>query len=68
MNVLEFAQKKHHQEKISMVTCYDFWSAKILNQSSIDTLLVGDSLARVVQGHGNTMKRKDKELMCSTRA
>lgn len=55
MNVLDFAQKKHRQEKISMVTCYDFWSAKILNQSSIDTLLVGDSLAMVMHGYDSTV-------------
>ena len=48
MNILDFAKRKHAKEKISMVTCYDYWSAQILNDSDIDTLLVGDSLAMVM--------------------
>ncbi|XOV84631.1 MAG: 3-methyl-2-oxobutanoate hydroxymethyltransferase [bacterium] len=55
MNVLDFAARKSAGEKISMVTCYDYWSAKILNQSDVDTLLVGDSLAMVVHGFPSTI-------------
>ena len=45
MNIQTFAQRKQQQQKISMVTCYDHWSAQILNKTDIDCLLVGDSLA-----------------------
>ena len=38
-----------------MVTCYDHWSAKILNKSNIDCLLVGDSLAVVMHGFDSTV-------------
>jgi 3-methyl-2-oxobutanoate hydroxymethyltransferase len=38
------------------VTCYDFWSAKTLNETDVDLLLVGDSLAMVVYGHSDTTK------------
>ena len=38
-----------------MVTCYDHWSAKILNESQIDTILVGDSLAMVMHGFDSTV-------------
>jgi 3-methyl-2-oxobutanoate hydroxymethyltransferase len=55
MNVLDFAERKKSAEKISMVTCYDYWSARILNQSDVDTLLVGDSLAMVVHGYTSTV-------------
>jgi len=55
MNVIEFVQKKKNGEKISMVTCYDHWSAKILNTSTVDSLLVGDSLSMVVYGHKSTL-------------
>ena len=55
MNIHDFEQFKHQGRKISMVTCYDFWSAKILNESDVDCLLVGDSLAMTVQGHANTL-------------
>lgn len=55
MNILDFERRKRRQEKISMVTCYDHWSAKILNESDVDTLLVGDSLAMVMHGYDSTV-------------
>lgn len=53
--VLDFANKKLKKEKISMVTCYDYGFAKIVAQSNIDTILVGDSLAQVIHGFPNTL-------------
>ena len=38
-----------------MLTAYDYPTALMLDQSGIDVLLVGDSLAMVVQGHDNTL-------------
>lgn len=55
MNVLDFKTKKQQGKKISMVTCYDFWSAQILAASDIDVLLVGDSSAMVMHGHTSTL-------------
>ena len=55
MNILDFAKRKCRGDKISMVTCYDYWSARILNSTDIDTLLVGDSLAMVVHGYDSTV-------------
>lgn len=55
MNILDFAKRKCRGEKLSMVTCYDYWSARILNQTDIDTLLVGDSLAMVMHGYDSTV-------------
>ncbi len=55
MNILEFAARKNAGKKISMVTCYDHWSARILNESAVDTLLVGDSLAMVMHGFDSTV-------------
>lgn len=54
-NVLSFAKKKQAQEKISMVTCYDHWSAKILNETDVDCILVGDSVAVVMHGYESTV-------------
>lgn len=53
--ILDFARKKLAGEKISMVTCYDYWSAKIINESAIDTILVGDSLGMVMHGFDSTI-------------
>jgi hypothetical protein len=33
MNVLDFGKRKHQGKKISMVTCNDFWSAQLINES-----------------------------------
>lgn len=40
---------------ISMITCYDAWSARIIAASGIDAILVGDSAAMVVHGHDTTI-------------
>jgi 3-methyl-2-oxobutanoate hydroxymethyltransferase len=55
MNIHSFAQKKVDRNKISMVTCYDHWSAKILNETDVDCILVGDSLAVVMHGFDSTV-------------
>ncbi|MCB1694023.1 MAG: 3-methyl-2-oxobutanoate hydroxymethyltransferase [Pseudomonadales bacterium] len=55
MNIHSFSRKKSAREKISMVTCYDHWSAKILNDTDVDCILVGDSLAVVVHGFDSTV-------------
>jgi 3-methyl-2-oxobutanoate hydroxymethyltransferase len=62
MNVLEFKARKQAGRKLSMVTCYDFWSAQILAESDVDTLLVGDSLAMVMHGFDSTV-HADVDLM-----
>ncbi len=46
---------KKHGEKITMVTAYDFPSAKICDEAGADVLLIGDSLGMVVQGHDTTL-------------
>lgn len=55
MNMLQFREKKQHQEKITMVTCYDYTSALLLQDTAIDCLLVGDSLAMTMHGFKDTL-------------
>jgi 3-methyl-2-oxobutanoate hydroxymethyltransferase len=62
MNLREIQKKKLNKEKITMLTCYDYWSARMLNASSIDMLLVGDSAAMVMHGHSSTVPA-DIDLM-----
>jgi len=62
LTVLDFAVRKGSESKISMVTCYDFWSASLLNVSDVDCLLVGDSLAMVMHGFDSTV-HADVDLM-----
>jgi 3-methyl-2-oxobutanoate hydroxymethyltransferase len=55
LNVLDFGRKKKEKEKITVITCYDHWSARIINESTVDCILVGDSLAMVMHGHPSTL-------------
>jgi 3-methyl-2-oxobutanoate hydroxymethyltransferase len=55
MNILELNKLKEQKRKITMLTCYDFWSAKILSESPVDILLVGDSGAMVMHGFDDTL-------------
>jgi 3-methyl-2-oxobutanoate hydroxymethyltransferase len=55
MNVLDFYKKKESKNKISMVTCYDYTSARILAGTSVDCLLVGDSAAMTMHGYKDTL-------------
>lgn len=55
MNIHDFQKMKQTGNKISMITCYDFCSAKIVAQTDIDCVLVGDSVAMVMHGHETTI-------------
>jgi 3-methyl-2-oxobutanoate hydroxymethyltransferase len=55
MNILELKKWKTEGRKVTMVTCYDSWSAKIINESPIDIVLVGDSSAMVMHGFDDTI-------------
>ncbi|PAB61119.1 3-methyl-2-oxobutanoate hydroxymethyltransferase [Anaeromicrobium sediminis] len=54
--VSSFLKAKNNDEKISMLTAYDYSMAKILDESGVDSLLVGDSLGMVVLGYENTLQ------------
>ena len=58
----DFIRRKAGGDKLSMLTCYDFWSAQVLNDSPVDCLLVGDSLSMVMHGYDSTVYA-DVELM-----
>jgi 3-methyl-2-oxobutanoate hydroxymethyltransferase len=53
-NINQFKQMNTSNKKISVVTCYDYWSARIIAQSDIDAVLVGDSAAMVMHGYATT--------------
>lgn len=46
---------KRNNEKISMLTAYDFSTARILDEAGVDVLLVGDSASNVMHGHETTL-------------
>ena len=59
----DMAEARAAGRPISVVTCYDAWSAKILTASRIDALLVGDSAAMVMHGYDTTIPA-DLDMMC----
>ena len=48
-------EMKNRGEKIAMLTAYDYSMARILDESGIDVLLVGDSASNVMAGHVSTL-------------
>lgn len=51
-----------------MVTCYDHWSAKIIAQTDIDCILVGDSVAMVMHGYASTLHATTEMMALHTSA
>lgn len=68
MSIARFAKKKLNQQKLSMVTCYDYPSAKIAAQTDIDVLLIGDSVAMVVHGFDSTVMATMEMMVMHTKA
>ena len=64
----EIIEKKKRGEKIVTLTSYDYSMAKIVDESGIDLILVGDSLSMVMLGHKNTLKVTMDEMIHHTKA
>ncbi len=68
ITVLDFLEMKEADEKISMLTAYDFPMAKALDEAGIDAILVGDSMGMVVYGQKNTLPVKVDDVIRHTQA
>lgn len=68
MNILDFQERKKQGQKISMLTCYDYSFARILNETDIDCLLVGDSLAMTMHGFSTTLNATIEMMALHTAA
>jgi len=68
MKIHDFKQKKAHKTKISMLTCYDYPSARMIAESNIDCVLVGDSVAMTVHGHDSTIMATMEMMILHTAA
>ncbi len=64
---LDELRNRKGKEKITMLTAYDFQTAKILDEVGIDLILVGDSLGMVVQGYTNTQRVTVEDMIYHTR-
>ena len=61
-------RKKEKGEKIVTLTCYDYSTARILDDANVEMLLVGDSLAMTVLGHPNTLSVTMEEILHHVKA
>lgn len=66
---LEYLQSlKRENKKITMLTCYDYSFALLLDKTGIDIVLVGDSLGTVIKGEGTTVHVTLDETIYHTKA
>lgn len=56
------------QRKITMLTAYDYLTAKIVDEAGVDCILVGDSLGMVVLGYDSTLPVTMEEMLHHTKA
>ena len=66
--IKDIISQKSKQERITMLTAYDYPTASFLDEAGIDIILVGDSLANVVLGLESTTEVGMKEMLHHTKA
>src|SRR6202022_12941 len=66
--VEKYREMKKRGEKVTALTAYDYPTARLLDESGIDIILVGDSLGMVVLGYEDTTSVTLEEMLHHTRA
>ncbi len=66
--VLTFKNAKTQGKKLSMLTAYDYSMAKIIDESNINGILIGDSLGMVIKGEEGTLGVTMDEMVYHTKA
>ncbi len=68
VTIATLAKMKRDQQRVSMLTAYDYTFATWLDQAGVDVLLVGDSLGMVVQGNKTTLPVTLRDMIYHGRA
>ena len=68
ITVATFLNKKEKKEKITMLTAYDYSTARYIDEAGVDSILVGDSLGMVVLGYETTHNVTMDEMKIFTAA
>ena len=66
--VLTFKDQKEKKDKITMLTAYDYSTAKLIDESGVNSILVGDSLGMVCLGYEDTLSVTMEDMIHHTRA
>jgi len=66
--VATFREAKNNNEKLTMVTSYDYSMAKLVDGAGIDGILVGDSLGMVTLGYDDTLSVTVDDMVHHTKA
>lgn len=66
--ILTLQQRKQNQQKITMLTAYDYTTAKLMDDSGVDCLLVGDSLGMVMLGYESTVSVTMEDMIHHSKA
>lgn len=66
--VTTLQKMKENHEKITMLTAYDYSTAKLIDEAGVHTILVGDSLGMVMLGYENTLSVTMEDMIHHGRA
>ena len=61
-------KQKENKEKITMLTCYDYSMAKLMDEAGIEILLIGDSLGNTMLGYDTTLPVTMEDMIAHTAA
>jgi 3-methyl-2-oxobutanoate hydroxymethyltransferase len=61
-------ERKQNRQKITMLTAYDYTTAKLMDESGVDCLLVGDSLGMVMLGYDSTVSVTMEDMIHHSKA
>lgn len=68
VTITDLQEKKRDARKITMLTAYDYPSARLIDEAGIDSILVGDSLGMTVLGYDSTVPVTMDEMIHHTKA
>ena len=68
VTILDLQKMKDSGEKITMLTAYDYPTARMLDEAGVDVLLIGDSVGNVMMGYENTLPVTVDDMIYHTRA
>jgi 3-methyl-2-oxobutanoate hydroxymethyltransferase len=68
ISITDLKAKKKRGEKVVMMTCYDYPSARLLEAAGVDILFIGDTLGMVVLGYDTTVPVTMDEMVHHTKA